>query len=122
MISLLSGARAIAVAAIFGAIFISALPGLAADAPAGGAMKGSDCHSDMIAAGHMMDSAMMKGKMTGDVDHDAAMMLTANHHQMMALAKLEAKCGKDPKVKAAAADALKAGLIVETKHPEFGSN
>ena len=53
------------------------------------------------------DSTMMQQpstshamKPTGDVDKDYAQMMKMHNHQMMAMSKTEAACGKDPKMKA----------------------
>ncbi len=71
-----------------------------------GQMTSIDCSKagDMMTqAGKMDDSATM----TGDVDKDFMAMGMMHEKGMMMLMQVEAKCGKDPKVRAAAAKGLR---------------
>jgi len=59
---------------------------------------------DCSKAESMMKSGMTMApmKMTGDVDQDFAMMAVAHAKMMSAMAKIEAACGKNAKLKAEA--------------------
>lgn len=53
-------------------------------------------------ASDSIHAAMMKGckptKMTGDVDHDFAMMVSMHHKSAVDMAQLELEHGRDPKM------------------------
>jgi len=107
-------ALACALTAVFAPFFGS--PALADTmTPHGSAMHGSmaaDCSkADAMMAphdamsGHAMGAAM---KPSGDVDKDFASAMSAHGSGMLAMAKMEAKCGKNPGEMKAAADLVNA--------------
>jgi len=61
-----------------------------------GSMMGTDCKNadaTMMKMAHS-DDAMMPTKMSGNADMDFAKMAMVHQSNMMAMAKVEAKCGK----------------------------
>ena len=65
-----------------------------------------DAHAGMAAGSQALHQSMEKGqkdmmgmKMTGDADHDFAMMMTSHHKSGVEMAEIELKHGKDPKMK-----------------------
>jgi uncharacterized protein (DUF305 family) len=93
-------AGAFAVATAFG-LLAGGTTTVLADSMKGGTM-GADCKNAdamMMKMAHS-DDAMMPSKMSGDADKDFAKMAMVHRNEMVALAKLEAKCGKSAKVRA----------------------
>jgi hypothetical protein len=79
-----------------------------ADQMKGDAMKGGmisagckNADATMMKMAHS-DDAMMPKKMSGDADKDFAKMAMVNQSNLMAMAKVEAKCGKNDASRAAA--------------------
>ena len=55
---------------------------------------------DMDASMQKMDHDMSSGKMTGDPDHDFAVMMVPHHQGAIDMAEVELKYGKDPHLRA----------------------
>jgi hypothetical protein len=55
---------------------------------------------------HGADSRMQMGAMTGDADHDFAMMMKKHHEDGVKMAQDEVRDGKDPKMKKMAQDII----------------
>jgi uncharacterized protein (DUF305 family) len=79
-----------------------------ADAMKGDAMKGGpmmiDCKNadaTMMKMAHS-DDAMMPAKMSGNADQDFAKMAMVHQNEMVAMARVEAKCGKSAQARAEA--------------------
>ena len=94
-------------AATTSAALLHAAPVAAQPSPAG-AMAGPPV--DCSKAGAMMSEAgkmsQTQPAMTGDVDKDFRAMMVPHEKAGMMMAQVEASCGKDPQLKAAAAKAL----------------
>ena len=79
-----------------------AAPGSAQTATNNAAVDCSKADSTMMEP----DTSMQSMKPTGDIDKDFAQMMMAHNKKMMAMARTEVACGKDPKAKAMAQKAL----------------
>ena len=98
-------AGAFALAAIMSSAAAAPLPSLADTMKSGAMMTATaDCKnadSMMMKMAHS-DHSMIPAKMTGNADRDFAMMAMADQNNMAAMSKVEIKCGKNPKARAAA--------------------
>ncbi len=98
-------------AALFGVVAIAYGSSGLAQAP-GASSGGMEMKGSMMkgsGGGMEMKDSMMKGmkgmegmQMTGDADHDFAMMMKMHHQGAIEMAQVEMKSGKDPKMKAMA--------------------
>ena len=100
-------AGAFAVATAFG-LLAAGTTTVLADTMKGDAMKGGTMAADCKNADAMMmkmahsGDAMMPSKMSGDADKDFAKMAMVHQSAMVAMAKLETKCGKSAQARAEA--------------------
>jgi hypothetical protein len=91
-------------AAILGVLLLGAPASAQGMAASPAPMMDIDCSkvSDMMASG----GGMKTPAMTGDVDQDSMAMAKMHMQAVMMLMNVEMKCGKDPKMKAAAAKSM----------------
>jgi uncharacterized protein (DUF305 family) len=83
-------------------IFAAAAPALAQQPQGAKPMHGMPGHQGMMDSMHRMQQGMMGTPMTGDADHDFAMMMREHHKGAIDMARAELEHGKDPELKSLA--------------------